>query len=164
MITRQQHLDRDEAAKSFQKLLDGVDLPTSLPLDFKGLDRSHEISVVQQKIVDTSYAQVRNGVLDAEVNEDTLVQLAWAVLLGRYGAGRDVVFGGSSPPRARGEESDGLSNIDGIKGPIVAQVDPDQTVRDSLQALYVRQLAMVQTRGTVLELSLIHISEPTRPY
>ncbi len=151
MITRQQHLDRDEAAKSFQKLLDGVDLPTSLPLDFKGLDRSHEISVVQQKIVDTSYAQVRNGVLDAEVNEDTLVQLAWAVLLGRYGAGRDVVFGGSSPPRARGEESDGLSNIDGIKGPIVAQVDPDQTVRDSLQALYVRQLAMVQTRGTVLE-------------
>ena len=151
MITRQQHVDYGEAAKSFQKLLDGVDLPTPLPLNFKGLDRSRENSVVQQKIDDASCVQVRSGVLDAEVNADTLVQLAWAILLGRYGAGRDVVFGGSWP--AHGEESDSLSNAVGlssIRVPVVIQVDLEQTVRDALQTLHARQSAMVRTHGTTM--------------
>ena len=150
MITRQQHVDHDEVAKSFQQLLDGVDSP--LPLNFKGLNRSHKISVVQQKISDARYAQVRSGVLDAEVNEDTLVQLAWAVVLGRYGAGRDVVFGGSSS--ARDEGPHGSNNVIqpySTGRPIVVQVDPDQTVRGALQALHARQLAMVQTHGTAIQ-------------
>ena len=151
MITRQQHVGRDEAANSLQQLLDGVDLPTSLPLDFKGLQRSHETSIVQQKVNDESYARVRSGVLDAEVDEDTIVQLAWAVLLGRYGAGREVVFGGSSS--VHDEELDGLSNVgqpNRIRGPVVVHVDPDQTVGDALKALYARQLAMVRTHGTAM--------------
>ena len=82
MFTHHQHVDRDEAVKSLQDLLDDVDSTTPLPLDFKELDRSHKNSVVQQKIDDASYAQVRSGVLDAEVNEETLAQLAWAIVWG----------------------------------------------------------------------------------
>ena len=151
MLTRQQLLDRDGEDKSFQKLLDGVKSLTPLPLNFKGPDRSHEMSTVQQKINDAPYAQVRSGVLDADVNEDTFVQLAWAVVLGRYGAGIEVLFGGSSP--AVDGERDGLSNADRacrIQVPILAQVDPDQTVRDALQDLQVRQLAMARTHGTTM--------------
>ncbi len=151
MITHQQNLVSAEAAKSFQKLLDGVDSSAPLPSNFKGLDRSDETSVVRQKIEDASYAQVRSGVLDAEVNEDTLVQLAWAVLLGRYGAGRDVVFGGSAS--VSGEELKGFSNLDepcSIIGPIVAKVDPDQTVLDALQGLRVGQLTMARARATAM--------------
>ena len=149
MVTQQKHIYRDGVAKSFQNLLDGVDSP--LPLNSKGLDRSHKTSVVTQEVNDAGYAQVQGGVLDAEVNADTLVQLAWAVLLGRYGARPEVVFGGSSP--ARDEELDGLKNVNGacsIKSPVVVQVDPDQTVRDALQLLHVRQSAMVRDHGTTM--------------
>ena len=163
MITSQQHFGSDEAANSFQKLLDGVDSPTPLPLNFKGLDRSHEMSVVQQNINDASYAHVRSGVLDAEVNEDSLVQLAWAVVLGRYGAGRNVVFGGSSsvPDKLR----DDLSNVGNdvercsIRMPVVVQVDPDQTVRDALRALHARQLAMVRAHGTAVQENQSRLTE-----
>ena len=137
---------------SFPQLLDGVDSPTPLPLNFKELERSHEISVVRQTINDTSYAQVRSGVLDAEVNEETLAQLAWAVVLGRYGAKRDVVFGTNSS--AHDKELWDLNNVDGpcrIRIPVVVQVDPDQTVRDSLQALHVRQSAMVQAYANSIQ-------------
>ena len=151
-VDGEQQLGRDEVSKSIQQLLAGVDSPTPLPLNFKGLDRSHEISVVQQKITDTSYAQVRGGVLDADVSEDTIIQLAWAVVLGRYGAGSDVVFGGSAS--ARDEESECLRNVVGpcsIRVPVVVQIDPDQTVCDALQALHVQQSAMVRTHGTAMQ-------------
>ncbi len=158
MITRQQHADHNEAAQSFQQLLEGADSP--LPLNLKELDRAHENSVVQQTIRDASYAQVRSGVLDAEFNEDTLVQLAWAVVLGRYGAGRDVVFGGSSSaPAEELDDSSGAAQPCCIRRPIVVQVNPDQTVRDALQALHVRQLAMVQTHGTALQENQSQLTE-----
>ena len=149
MFTPRQHTNRDEAAKSFQRLIDDVDSRTPLPLNFKELERSQEVAVVEEKIEDASYAQVRSGVLDAEVNEATLVQLAWAIVLGRYGAGRDVVFGGSSS--VSDEELNGLNNNVGQTGsrmPVVVQVDPDQTVRDALQTLQDWQLAIVRTHGT----------------
>ena len=146
--SNKKRLKPSSTCKTFQQLLDGIDSPTPLPLNFKGLQRSYEISVVQQTINDASYAQVRSGVLDAEVNEETLAQLAWAVVLGRYGAKGDVGFGGSSS--ARDEAFSDLSNVSGLcRVPVLVQVDPDQTVRDSLRALNVRQSAMV--------LSLIHI-------
>ena len=154
MITRQEHIDLEESAKSIQQLLDGFDSPTPLPLNFKELDRSHEVSVVRQKINDANYAQVRSGVLDAEVNEDTLVHLAWGIVLGRYGAGRDVVFGGSSS--ARDEKLDRLRNVGNnvgscdIRVPVIVQIDPDQTIREALQALQVRQSTMVRTFTTAM--------------
>ena len=155
MFTHHQHVDRDEAVKSLQDLLDDVDSTTPLPLDFKELDRSHKNSVVQQKIDDASYAQVRSGVLDAEVNEETLAQLAWAIVLGRYGAGRDVAFGGSWPTQDEG--LDNFSNVWNVVGlsnirvPVVVQVDPDQTVRDTLKAMHARQSAMVRTHGIEIQ-------------
>ena len=139
MVIRQQH----------------VDSPTPLPLNFKELDRSFKNSVVQQKIDNAAYAQLRSSVLDAGANEDTLVQLAWAILLGRYGAGRDVIFGGSLS--IRDEEFDGLSNVGSdartrcIRAPIFVHVDPDQTVRDALQALLIRQLTTVRAHETVVQ-------------
>jgi len=152
LINCEQHVDRDEAAESFQQLFDDVDSSALLPLNAQGLERSDKISVVQQKVCDTSYASIRSCVLDAEVNEDTLVQLAWAVVLGRYGAGRDVVFGGSVS--ARDKEFSDLTNVVGpcsIRVPVAVKVDPDQTVRNALQALHVRQAAMAGVRGTATQ-------------
>ena len=147
--SNKKRLKPSSTCKTFQQLLDGIDSPTPLPLNFKGLQRSYEISVVQQTINDASYAQVRSGVLDAEVNEETLAQLAWAVVLGRYGAKGDVGFGGSSS--ARDEAFSDLSNVSGLcRVPVLVQVDPDQTVRDSLRALNVRQSAMVQAYVTAM--------------
>ena len=148
MITCPQHIA--QVPKSFQELLDGVGPPTSLPLNFKGLQCSYEILVVQQEVNDASYTQVRSGMLDAEVNEDTLVQLAWAIVLRRYGAGREISFGGSWA--ACDEDPNRKSNDVGPLGskiPIAIQLDPDQTVRDALQAVQIRHSAMArQTRPT----------------
>ena len=149
--SNKKRLNPSSVCNSFPQLLDGVDSPTPLPLNFKELERSQEISVVRQTINDASYAQIRSAVLDADINEETLVQLAWAVVLGRYGAKGDVVFGGSSS--ARDEAFSDLSNIVGpcsIRVPVVVRVDPDQTIHELLQALLVRQSAMVQAYGTAM--------------
>ncbi len=145
----QQDLDRDKAVASIQQWFGEVDSPTLLPSNFKGQNRSHKFSVAQQKISDVSYQQVRKGVLDAKVSEDAFVQLAWAVILGRYGGGRDVLFGGSSSVRnpTKGKEPCDSIDIVGpcrINTPVVLQVDQSQTVGDSLQALHVRQSVMAQ--------------------
>ena len=139
------------SSESLQQLLDGVDSSTLLPLSAQGLDRSDKIAVVHQKVSDASYASVRACVLEAAVNEDTLVQLAWAVVLRRYGAGRDVVFGGNVS--ARDKEFSDLSDVVGpcsFSVPVAVKVDPDQTVRDALQALHVRQSGMVGMRESSL--------------
>ena len=148
--SNKKRLSPSNACKTFRQLHDGINLPTTLPLNFKGLERSHEISVVQRSINESSYAQVRSGVLEADVNEETLAQLAWAVVLGRYGAKGDVVFGGNSS--VRDEASSDLSNVGGLcRVPVLVQVDLSQTVRDALQALNVRQSAMVQAYVTAIQ-------------
>ena len=152
MFTRQQTVDCNKVTESFQKLLASVDSPTALPLNHQGQQRSHEISVVQQDIGDASYTQIRAGVLGAEVNEDAFLQLAWAIVLERYGAGCDVVFGGSSS--AGVEEEAGELSAAGLRStrvPMFVQLDPDQTVRDALQVLHLRQLEMVSNRETAMQ-------------
>ena len=153
-MTAEQHVDHDKVVKSFQNLLDDMGSTAPLPLHFKELDRSHEMSIVRQEVHDASYAQFRGGVLDAEVNEDTLVQLAWAIFLERYGAGHDVVFAGSSPARddelKLGDSSEAVERCD-FTVPVVVRLDPDQTVCDALRALHVRQLEMVRKLGTAIQ-------------
>ena len=143
-LNSKQQVDEKVAAPSVQQLLDEVSSPTLLPLNSKWQQRSYQISFVRQKIDETSYAQVRNGLLEAAIDEDSLVQFAWAVLLRRYGAKTAVLFGGSYSTRDS-EEFSGLSNFVGPCGarvPVSVKVDPDQTISNALKGLHAQQLTM----------------------
>ena len=140
--------DHDMRAHSIQQLLDGVDSPTPLPLQSNDRRKpSQEISVARQVLSVSDYVQISQCMLDEELSVDTLVQLAWGMLLGRYGAGTDVLF--SENWSASDADVAGLSNVVtpcDVRLPVRVKTDPSQTTRDALKALHGWQ-----------QLSLIHI-------
>ena len=142
-----------QSALSIRELFQGVDSPTTLPL--RGDDqsaRSHEIAVVGQELSEKQSLQLREFVLEQEVHQDTLVQLAWGVLLNRYGAGPDVLFDANwSSAQGRPDRSSDTVGPHSAKLPVRVQMDPDQTIRETLRAHFIWQMEMRQHLGTPLE-------------
>nr|WP_272918037.1 non-ribosomal peptide synthetase [Actinomadura rayongensis] len=79
-----------------------------------------------------------------EITLNTLVQAAWAVLVGRLTGRRDVVFGAvvaGRPPELPGAEDMLGLFINTV--PIRVPLDPDRTVADLLRILQDRQTALI---------------------
>ncbi|MCD6571340.1 MAG: amino acid adenylation domain-containing protein, partial [Deltaproteobacteria bacterium] len=86
--------DNKDALKYWKKLLNDFSTPTPLPLDYKPLRRDI-YNVGKQTLV---FSKEQTSLLESTARRmrltlSTLVQGAWAILLGRYSNQDDVVFG-----------------------------------------------------------------------
>ena len=97
-------------------------------------------------------------------------EAAFAMLAcARIGAIHSVVFGGFSPQALAGRISDCASEIvitadEGLRGArsVSLKLNTDKALEDGASASIVKKVLVVRRTGA--DLSLIHISEPTRPY
>ena len=151
LLQREEQLDHSEGLKAIQQMLGGRKDPTSLPLYPNGDGQpSQRISEVRQDFPNELRKRLRQCAREAEVTEKAVVQFGWGILLQRYGAGRDVSFGGAWSARL----GDALSDVvapSTVLLPVRLQLESDQKVRSMLQALHADQLTLEKFRWTPLQ-------------
>jgi amino acid adenylation domain-containing protein/non-ribosomal peptide synthase protein (TIGR01720 family) len=88
----------------------------------------------------------------AEITLSTLVQAAWALLLGHYADTRDVVFGATLSGRP--EHIDGIETLIGpcvTNVPVRAKFDPGELLKSWLSRFQAQQLDLIQHQFLPLE-------------
>jgi non-ribosomal peptide synthetase component F len=88
---------------------------------------------------------LRSAAQSAEITLSTLVQGAWALLLGHYADTRDVVFGATFSGRP--EQIDGIETLIGpcvTNVPVRTKFDPGESMRSWLSRLQAQQLDLIQ--------------------
>ena len=147
----EEQFDHSEGLDSIQRMLDGIKTSTSLPLYLNDDgQRSHCISDVHLEFPSELCEKMRQCAYEAEVSDTALIQLGWGILLQRYGAGKDLLFGGVWTTPRNGAFSDVVAPST-VKLPVRLQLESDQTVRNMLQSLHADHLALQKYRWTPLQ-------------
>jgi amino acid adenylation domain-containing protein/non-ribosomal peptide synthase protein (TIGR01720 family) len=140
-LTRQ---DQDEAARAWAAELEGIEEPALLAPDSAHADDGSRDQVEIALPREEAHELVRRAsALGITVN--TLVQGAWALLLGQLTGRQDVVFGATvsgRPPAVTDVESMVGMFINTV--PVRAQYGPADTVSAFLQRLQSRQAGLVE--------------------
>ncbi|MFI6688489.1 amino acid adenylation domain-containing protein [Streptomyces sp. NPDC050485] len=140
--------DRDAAAQVWAEELAGVDEPTLLaPVFRSGSDGAEpeagEVAEAEVALTGESAGELPKRAAELGVTVDTLVQGAWALLLGGLTGQKDVVFGATVPGRP-----DAVPGADAMAGlfvntlPVRARLAPTDTVADLLRGMQQRQEAL----------------------
>ena len=136
--------DPAPGTRHFAELLGGVDAPTPLPLQEGGVRTEANRSSQTALRLEPDAAEKLHAVArDTGSTPNTLVQLAWALLLSRYSGEDDVVFGATWSGRVATLES-----ADRVVGPLIntlpvrVKLSEAATVRDAIAALRRQHLAI----------------------
>ncbi|MET9225533.1 amino acid adenylation domain-containing protein [Lentzea sp. NPDC003310] len=111
--------DPEEAERYWRRVMAGFAVPTALPYDRPPV-RAHGSRTTRDTRLSLSAADSRalyDTARNARITVNTLVQGAWAVLLGRYAGERDVCFGAT----VAGRPGD-LPGVESIIGPFINTV------------------------------------------
>ncbi|MCG0284479.1 non-ribosomal peptide synthetase [Streptomyces sp. PSAA01] len=142
--------DRDGAARAWEAELDGIDGPTLLVSDPTG-DGGREIEPgTERGQIDVAFTPDEARALNRRAAElgvtvNTMVQGAWALLLGRLTGRADVVFGATvsgRPPAVAGVESLVGMFINTV--PVRVGYAPGDTLAEVLVRLQSRQLDLME--------------------
>lgn len=140
-LTRQ---DENEAARAWAAELEGFEEPTLLVPDTASAEDSDRDQVEVDLLLDEARELVRRAsAMGITVN--TLVQGAWALLLGQLTGRQDVVFGATvsgRPPAVADVESMVGMFINTV--PVRVAYGPGETVGDLLKGLQSRQADLVE--------------------
>ncbi|WP_428986060.1 amino acid adenylation domain-containing protein [Streptomyces pyxinae] len=127
--------DPEAAGRAWREALDGIGGPTLLAPADPG--RRPALSHRLPHRLDPELAgRVRELARSADVTVNTVVQLAWALLLGRHTGREDVVFGATVSGRP--PELDGVETMTGLfinTVPVRVELRGDRTVRQTLARL-----------------------------
>ncbi len=148
--------DEEEARRYWRSYLTGVDAVTRLPYDkLVGEERPrHDSQVVSLSASDTAELKALAKRYQTTVN--TLVQLAWAILLQRYSGDREVMFG--AVISGRSAEVEGIETMVGLfinTIPVVVRFDEEGTIAGVINRLH-KEFQRSQTYG---HLSLTEIQK-----
>ncbi len=139
--------NEQQAQKFWQKTLAGLDKPTRLLSNLlKNTDLTANQAPYEKAdlhLSDAEFASLQKMTQTQRLTLNTLAQGAWALILQKYGAGQDVLFGvtvSGRPPE--------LANIENMVGlfintlPLRVGFNPTLTVADWLQEIQQRHLQM----------------------
>jgi amino acid adenylation domain-containing protein/thioester reductase-like protein len=137
--------DRPAAEHYWRNRLSGFANPTTLTLGASGSNRTEGAKPEEKRLC---LAQADSLLLNAMIKQhhltlNTLVQGAWALLLGRYSGDHDILFGVTVAGRPA--ELTGVEEMLGLfinALPLRLQIRPDALVKDWLQALQNQNLEM----------------------
>jgi hypothetical protein len=148
---RREQLNNPERVKTIQPMLEGPKTPLPLPLRTKtGVPLPHRIAEIRQDSPRKLLSRLRQCASETGVNMEVLAQFAWGILLRRYGAGRDVSFGGVRSGPQFIDVDNSLAPFS-VKLPVRIQLDPDVTVRHALQSLQADHLELAKHPWTPLQ-------------
>ncbi|MFH8369395.1 non-ribosomal peptide synthase/polyketide synthase [Streptomyces sp. NPDC018031] len=130
--------DADAARAHWRAALDGFATPTPLPVDRppREAHRSRSARVHQAALSATASARLARTARDTGLTLGTVVQGAWALLLSRYAAEPDVVFG--TTVSGRPEDLPGVESMVGMfinTLPTRVRVDGRRTAAEWLREL-----------------------------
>nr|WP_078861723.1 non-ribosomal peptide synthetase [Streptomyces sp. NRRL F-5650] len=142
--------DRDEAARAWAAALEGIEEPTLLASDPTGDGRRADEPETGRGQLDFAFppeeARALNGrAAELGVTVNTVVQGAWALLLGRLTGRDDVVFGATvagRPPAVTGVESLVGMFINTV--PVRVACAPGDTLAEVLVRLQERQVGLME--------------------
>ncbi|HKV12758.1 MAG TPA: amino acid adenylation domain-containing protein [Thermoanaerobaculia bacterium] len=145
--------DPGPAEELWRRILAGFTVPTVLPVERREASASpvEERGREQVRWPATSFAGLEAFARRHQLTVHTLVQGAWALLLGRYSGSDDVVFGSvvsGRPPQLAGVESMAGLFINTL--PVRVQMPPRASVLPWLQSLQAEQLALREVEHTPL--------------
>ena len=106
-----QKQDFSKAEKFWRELLQGFDTPTSSRIDktiSNGVSQAEDYQSCHRHLGEEPTTRLQTFARQYQVTLNTMVQGAWALLLGRYSGEKDVVFGATvagRPAELRGVES-----------------------------------------------------------
>src|SRR5262249_52499111 len=134
--------DHASAEQHWQQVLSGFEHPTSLPYDQAPLraHNTHSSHSLPIELTDHQSTQLRQLAQHHGLTLNTILQGAWAILLSRYSAQRDICFGAT----VSGRPAD-LSGVEEIIGifintlPIRVDVAPTAGIIPWLQQLQATQ-------------------------
>ncbi|MFE2864715.1 amino acid adenylation domain-containing protein [Embleya sp. NPDC059259] len=136
--------DRDEAARAWAAELEGVEAPTLLAPDAGDADDGAR-GLVDIPLPLDQARELGRRAAELGITANTLVQGAWALLLGELTGRRDVVFGttvSGRPPAVTGVESMVGMFINTV--PVRVAYAPGDTVAEVLTRLQSRQAGLVE--------------------
>ncbi|MEU8652064.1 amino acid adenylation domain-containing protein [Streptomyces sp. NPDC048737] len=134
--------DQDEAARAWAAELDGVEEPTLLAPGATGGDGLDQIEVALPPEVSD---ELDRRACEWGVTVNTLVQSAWALLLGQLTGRQDLVFGATvsgRPPAVTGVESMVGMFINTL--PVRVEYAPGDTLAEVVTRLQRRQAALLE--------------------
>lgn len=145
--------DVSESLTRFDALLEGFEAPTPLPLQTGTTDQPvRTTSELRGRLPAPVTASLLEAARAAGATPNTLVQLAWGLLLCRYAGTDDVVFSttwsGRSVP---------LAGVERVVGPCVnslpvrVTIPPGDTVRDAIARLRAQHVALRADRHVPLQ-------------
>jgi hypothetical protein len=147
--------DLAQAEQFWRQLLSGFSAPTVLGVDnAPGTSAEHQDASYESKRITLSEAETTRLSLWArqqKLTVNTLIQGAWSLLLSRYSASEDVVFGATVSGR-----SAALSGIESMVGmfintlPVRAHVSPDDSLAEWLRSLQEQQARLREYEYTPL--------------
>jgi amino acid adenylation domain-containing protein/non-ribosomal peptide synthase protein (TIGR01720 family) len=136
--------DQDEAARVWAAELDGIEEPTLLAPGSAGADLGGRGQIDVDLPLDDAHA-VRRRAAELGITVNSLVQGAWALLLGQLTGRQDVVFGttvSGRPPAVADVESMVGMFINTV--PVRIRYAPGDTVAEVLTRLQSRQANLVE--------------------
>ena len=129
--------DHEPGVAYFRDVLRGVTEPTPLPLSGLAQHRAAQGSrETRCELSPEGTAALLSAAADMQVSINTIVQLAWGLLLGRYASCDDVVFGATWSGR-----QNTIEHAEQVVGPFIntlpvrLDVSGRPSVRDALRAL-----------------------------
>ncbi|MCP4660178.1 MAG: non-ribosomal peptide synthetase, partial [bacterium] len=132
--------DPEEAGSYWQELLRGFTSPTLLGRQDDSPGEHRDYRQAGLRLSDASSSGLQSLARNHRLTLNTLVQGAWAVLLGRYSGQGDVVFGATVSGRPA--ELPGVESIAGLfinTLPVRVQVDPGEPLVPWLEQFQARQ-------------------------
>ncbi|MEU5647657.1 condensation domain-containing protein, partial [Streptomyces milbemycinicus] len=137
--------DQEAAARAWAAELDGVDEPTLLAPGTVSADRGGaDIGRIEVELDAEETRELARCAGELGVTVNTVVQGAWALLLGQLTGRQDVVFGATVSGRPAG-----LQGVDAMVGmfvntlPVRARLAPSDTLGGLLRALQEHQAALL---------------------
>ncbi|MGA4846506.1 amino acid adenylation domain-containing protein [Streptomyces sp. G5(2025)] len=143
-LTHLARQDDEETARAWAKDLAGVDEPTLLVPGGAAQEGSSGIGHVELPLPPAEIRDLNRRASELGVTVNTLVQGAWAVLLGQLTGRQDVVFGATvsgRPPAVTGVDSMVGMFINTL--PVRVEYTPADTLADVLRDLQKRQAALL---------------------
>ena len=140
-LTRQ---DQEEAARAWAAELEGFEEPTLLAPDFASADDEGRGQVDIELPLDEARELTRRAA-ELGITVNTLVQVAWALLLGQLTGRQDVVFGATvsgRPPAVTDVESMVGMFINTV--PVRVEYAPGDTLTEILNRIQGRQAGLVE--------------------
>ncbi|MDX1699853.1 MAG: condensation domain-containing protein, partial [Melioribacteraceae bacterium] len=136
--------DREKAERYWKEQLREFTNPTSLSFDIA--QSSNKISIFDEKEIwvdKEKTSKILAFCKSQGITVNTIVQAAWAFLLGKYSGENDVLFG--STVSGRSPNIDGVENMVGMfinTLPVRVQLNPQSSVVEFLNKLQKTQLAL----------------------